>query len=194
MHTFLTNGFRQSSDSYSDIVPAEFFTTPMKVEGSDKTITISEFMYNEREKLDSGNYFDAEDLVKYMTMFGKMRAAGQGMLTTIPSEELKPDMAVVITDPEVNKPFVLVRNNDAKTSAVYQRVPSGTAGVYTYVALAGSFTARGATKLYGAGISSVLLNDVPTNLVTYLTSGRSPVWDPGVNNIGNEDGTMSCYI
>jgi hypothetical protein len=194
MHTFITNGFRQSADSYSDLVPAEFFTTPMEVEGSDKKVTISEFMYNEREKLADGNYFDAKDLVRYMTMFGKMRAAGQGMLSTVPSDELKPDMATVITSKEIHKPFVIVRNQDAKTSAVYQRVPNDSREVSMYTALAGSFAARGATKLYGTGISYVLKNDVPTNLVTYLTSGRSAVWEAGVNNIGNEDGTMSCYI
>ncbi len=194
MHTFITNGFRQSADSYSDLVPAEFFTTPMEVEGSDKKVTISEFMYNEREKLADGNYFNAEDLVKYMTMFGKMRAAGQGMLSTINSEELKPDMATVITSNDTHKPFVIVRNQDAKTSAVYQRIPNDSREVSMYTALAGSFAARGATKLYGTGISYVLKNDVPTNLVSYLTSGRSAVWEDGVNNIGNEDGTMSCFI
>ena len=194
MHTFVTNGFRQSSDSYSDLIPSEFFSTPMIVKGSAKAVTISEFLYNEREKLADGNYFTAEDMVKYMTMFGKMRAGGQGMLSTIPSDKLRPDMAEIITDEDTHKPFVVVRNNDAKTSAVYQRVPSGTSEVSMYTALAGSFAAKGATKLYGTGISYVLNNEIPTNLVSYLTSGRNAVWETGVNNIGNEDGTMSCFI
>ena len=193
MHTFLTNGFRQSSDSYSDIIPVEFFTTPMQVPGSDKKITISEYLYNEREKLDNGDYFEAEDMINYMTMFGKMRAGGDGMLTSIPFEELKPDMGAILTSKVIHKPFVIARNQDAKTSAIYIRT-SYVDGVSMYEGLKGSFTAKGATKLYGAGITTILSRNAPSGYASYLTSGKAPIWEEGVGNVGTEDGTMSCFI
>ena len=193
MHTFVTNGFRQSSDSYSDLIPVEFFNTPIKIDGVEKPISISEFMYNEREKLDDGNYFDAEDLVKYMTMFGKMRAGGSGLLTSVDSADLKPDMKSVYTSSNVHKPFIILRNKDAKTSAVFQKT-SYEEGVSMYEGLAGSFNARGAARLYGGAISRILTEKIPAKFTTYLTTGKAAIWETGVNNIGNEDGTMSCYI
>ncbi len=191
MHTFLTNGFRQSSSSYADMIPEEFFTMPMNVDG--KKISISEFFYQERNKLEDANYFTDEDISSYLTMFGKMRAGGGGLLTTATHASLTaPDKFGNL--PEIafgdhHEPYIVIKNPNTKSTAVYKKVRYED-GKSVYSGLKGSFAVKGSNKLYGSGIKYILengpklSNDLPIETVYDRSKG---------NNL-DETGTLSCSI
>jgi hypothetical protein len=87
MHTFLTNAFRQGANSYSDIIPSEFFTIKQKV--GDKSVSILEHINNQKVFLQDANYFTTPDLVTYLQLFGPMKAEGQPIISRRKSSNLQ---------------------------------------------------------------------------------------------------------
>ena len=188
MHTFLTNGFRQSSDSYSDMLPEDFFTTPMDVDG--KKISIADFFYAEREKLNDATYFSGADLVNYMTMFGKMRAGGSGLLNSASSSSLNQNLPPLAFSDHHEK-YIVVKNKATKATAVYQKTVFSE-GKSHYVGLKGSYAAKGAHKLYGSGIAWVLKN--PNNVNIETSAIYTPDMDKSRASNLDETGTVSCSL
>ena len=192
MHTFLTNGFRQSSSSYADMLPEEFFTIPMDVDG--KKISISDFFYQERNKLEDASYFTDEDIASYLTMFGKMRAGGGGLLNTANHASLQAPDKENNNLPELafgdhHEPYIVVKHPSTKSTAVYKKVRYED-GKSVYSGLKGSFSVKGANKLYGSGIKYILENGpkLSDNLPI------EPVYDRTRANDLGETGTLSCSI
>ena len=210
MHTFMTNGFRQSSSSYADLVPVEFFTTPMKVKGLEEKISIAEYFEQEKKELNDPNYFDAQDLLKYLTMFGKMRAGNSGLLESISGQlglnaqkEIvtkgqvevklgnKTVKLAVVESAETHRNFVIVKDKSTKASAIFQRLDY-ISGKSIYVALKGSYSEKGGTKIYGSGIAAVLSKDFDPGLAdTYISRG---IWEVGQAPKIKEAGNVSCAI
>jgi hypothetical protein len=79
MHTFLTNAFRQGASSYADIIPSDFFTAKQDV-GGGKSMSILEYIHNQKAFLQDANYFTVPDLITYMQLFGPMKADGRPII------------------------------------------------------------------------------------------------------------------
>lgn len=153
MHSFFANGFRQGASSYADIVPIEFFTIKHK---SGKSIV--DFFREEANKAIQGDYFNHEDILQYMALFGRMRAGGSNLLTRVKNNNL--DGRFASTDPKAPRnitftnesaPFIVVRNSKNGLSGVFMRTVKNDNGGYVYTILEGTLATKGMTKLAGAG-------------------------------------------
>jgi len=202
MHSFFVNGFRQSASSYADIVPLEFFTTPVKVEQGpsepgievQNRISILDFFRQESFKARQSQYFDSQDMVNYMAAFGKMRAGGSNLVRRVNSDILKSTTETVLDSGTEN--FIIVRNQKVGTSAVFGKIGPVTAGdgsiMTQYGMLTGTFTTKGSTKLYGLNYMRIaneevipqIKNNIERNSTYLLDRGKLPI----------ESGNMSCSI
>jgi hypothetical protein len=190
MHTFITNGFRQSSNSYSDIIPVEFFTTPMKVKGRKDLVSIADFFEEEKKNLNDANYFQPEDMLKYITMFGKMRAGSSGLFETVSPKGFTGDMKVW-SSAETHKKFLIIRSKTNGSSAIFQRRGFEN-GQSIYVQLNGSYSLKGASKLYGSGISAMLRKEYDIKNAKYYVSNK--MWEVGHARPRKESGNVACAI
>lgn len=208
MNTFFVNGFRQGASSYSDIVPIEFFTSPMKltlgkpqpgVAVSDK-MSVLDFFRQEANKVKDPSYFNNEDLVKYMALFGKMRAGGSNLLNRETVETfIKPEKesdAVKVLIPSQNSAFIVVKNKAGSTGVFMKTadlIDSEGSSNSEYTMLNGTFSTKKSTKIYGFGkltntdpLANINLADsVPAGITTYKIDRRKLPIDTG---------NMACSI
>lgn len=202
MHSFFVNGFRQSASSYADIVPLEFFTTPMKVatkpsepgiEVQDK-ISILDFFRQESFKARQSQYFNSQDILDYMAAFGKMRAGGSNLVRRVNSDILKSTTETVLDSGTEN--FIVVRNQKVGTSAIFAKigpVKTGDGSIMTqYGMLSGTFTTKGSTRLYGLNYLRIANQEVLPQIKNNIAKNSTYLLDRG--KLPNEAGNMSCSI
>lgn len=203
MHSFFVNGFRQSASSYADIVPIEFFTTPMKVtspqaekpgiEIADR-ISLLDFFRQESSKAQQADYFTAADMVHYLGSFGKMRAGGSNLLDRVSVKKLSSKTETILNGS--NKTFIVAKDNDFGQSAVFAKIgiyrnPDGST-TNQFGVIKNTFSSKGTTKLYGFNYMRVLQGEVPQSLQASVEDASTYLLDRG--KLANESGNMACSI
>ena len=193
MHSFYVNGFRQGASSYSDIVPLEFFTTPMDVKETGEKISILQFFEREANKAKQGDYFSNEDMVRFMAAFGKMRAGGSNLLNRVNLKKFG-TWTTEFTQ-GISDNFVVARN-DLGHSAVF-----GNAGLVQtedgswksrFVRLEGTFSTKGSTKLFGLNFVNTQNKPINVSVLETVAETNTMLRDKGI--LPNESGNMSCTI
>jgi len=202
MHSFFVNGFRQGASSYADIVPLEFFTTPMKVEQGPSEpgvevqdrISILDFFRQEAFKARQSQYFDSQDIINYMAAFGKMRAGGSNLVKRVSNDTLSSGTETILDKSTDN--FIVVRNRKTGTSAVFAKldqVKSGDGSIMTqYGRLEGTYTTKGSVKLYGLNYMKIQNKEVLPQIKNNIARSTTYLLDRGKLPI--EAGNMSCSI
>jgi len=203
MHSFFVNGFRQGASSYADIVPIEFFTTPMKVtspqaekpgiEVADR-ISLLDFFRQESSKAQQADYFTAADMVHYLGSFGKMRAGGSNLLDRVSVKKLSSKTETILNGS--NKTFIVAKDNDFGQSAVFAKIgiyrnPDGST-TNQFGVIKNTFSSKGTTKLYGFNYMRVLQGEVPQSLQASVEDASTYLLDRG--KLANESGNMACSI
>lgn len=81
MHTLIYNGFRKSAFNYASMIPPQFWLQPMSREVAKlKPISVAEFMHQESGKMQTGEYFTAEDLARFFRIYGEIRPGGSNLV------------------------------------------------------------------------------------------------------------------
>jgi hypothetical protein len=202
MHSFFVNGFRQGASSYADIVPIEFFTTPMKVPSAQSAkpgvevvdkISLLDFFRQEANKAKDASYFSNADLQHYLGAFGKMRAGGSNLLDRVTVSNLKSSTETILN--KTNKMFVVAKNDFGQT-AVFGKIGSVRTAdnsiTNQFSMIGNTFTTKGSTKLYGLNYMKVLQAPLNTNIVNAVEEKTTYLLDRG--KLPNEGGNMACSI
>lgn len=187
-HSFFINGFRQGASSYADLVPIEFFTTPMKV-GSG-TISIIDFFKQEANKVLDGGYFSGEDILAYLGMFGKMRAGNQNLLRRTTNNNLTPALTSFLSETSTAA-FVVVRNKKGDSAIFVSEGPvrndkNGTVKT-KYNMIKGTYSTKKSTRMYAAGISvreslgNLKMSPEITSAISTFESDKKPAGFIGGN-------------
>jgi hypothetical protein len=87
MHALISNGFRKSAFNYVSMIPPQFWLNPMSREVNTaitgktlKPISVADYMHGESAKMQTGKYFDAEDLARFFRVYGEIRPGGRNLL------------------------------------------------------------------------------------------------------------------
>ena len=203
MHSFFVNGFRQGASSYADIVPIEFFTTPMKVASTKPAepgvevvdrISLLDFFRQEASKAKQADYFTGADMVQYLGSFGKMRAGGSNLLDRVSVKNLSKTTKTIVKSS--NKNFVVARNSMFGQTAVFAKtgIHKNADGSVSnqFSMISNTFSAKGTTKLYGFNYMRVLKGDIPLGLLQTVENASTYLLDKG--KLPNESGNMACSI
>jgi hypothetical protein len=150
MHTFLTNAFRQGSSSYADIVPSEFFTVKQDVEG--RSISIMEYIHNQKAFLKNADYFTVPDLVTYLQLFGPMKAEGRPIIARGSNYNLT-SKTKTLTSSSPNK-VVFFRNPNNGETGTFVNVGEHGNGNNLFVRLETGFKNRNVYSLPAGKTSS----------------------------------------
>jgi len=114
MNNFIVNAFRQTAQSYHDIIPIEFLTQVQNVEGFEPT-SIVKFFEQEKMKLEDPNYFSSTDLHVYMQSFGKMVSGGKPLLKRVKKKidfESLDRNGVTEISVDAYQPYIVVRDQN----------------------------------------------------------------------------------
>jgi hypothetical protein len=189
VNNFAVNAFRQSSQSYHDLIPIEYLTQIQKVEGHEPT-SIVQFFEKEKAKLEDPNYFNMQDLHVYMQSFGKMVAGGKPLLKRY-SKKINFDALDRTGQTELKvenayQEYIVVRDEN-KLSRLYKKLNKN-----TYIAVKELFARK---KVYGIEIGEgderyrVELNAMMGDSENLLN------FEPATNNAGSPTGGfLSCKI
>lgn len=80
MHTLISNGFRKSAFNYATMIPPQLWLQPLKREMAGLTdISVADYLHKQSTNMQTGNYFTAEDLVKFFRVFGEIRPGGSNL-------------------------------------------------------------------------------------------------------------------
>jgi hypothetical protein len=80
MHTLISNGFRKSAFNYATMIPPQFWLQPLKREMAGlPDISVADYLHKQSMNMQTGNYFTAEDLVKFFRIFGEIRPGGSNL-------------------------------------------------------------------------------------------------------------------
>ena len=203
MHSFFVNGFRQSASSYADIVPIEFFTTPMKVTSPQvekpgievaERISLLDFFRQEASKAQQSDYFTAADMIHYLGSFGKMRAGGSNLLDRVSVKKLSSKTETILNGN--NKTFIVAKDSDFGQSAVFAKIgiyrnPDGST-TNQFGVIKNTFSSKGTTKLYGLNYMRVLQGELSQSLQASVEDASTYLLDRG--KLANESGNMACSI
>jgi hypothetical protein len=122
IHNFLTNGFNKGASSYEDIIPARYLTQKQEVivNEVEKRVSISDYFKELEFKLQDENFFTGLDLVKYMSMFGGMKAGGKGLTQRSKNKGLNEKTWMLELDS--SNRFVFVYNPKTFESGVFMKI------------------------------------------------------------------------
>jgi hypothetical protein len=203
MHSFFVNGFRQGASSYADIVPIEFFTTPMKAPSTQPAkpgievvdrISLLDFFRQEANKAKQADYFNGIDMKNYLGAFGKMRAGGSNLLDRVSVKGLSKTTQTIVKNN--NKNFIVARNSMFGQTAVFAKIGSvkNADGSVSnqFSMLSNTFSTKGTTKLYGFNYMRVLQGKTPIGVVESIENSSTYLLDQG--KLPNESGNMACSI
>jgi hypothetical protein len=98
MHTLIANGFKQTPFNFADLLPPRFLTQPMDRTAEDlEPISISDYLHEQAMKMANGRYFEGEDMLRFLRIFGEMRPGGSNLLQRKNFDEVgKPDKEIDI--------------------------------------------------------------------------------------------------
>lgn len=104
-NNFIRYGFGSKYGSYFDIIPMQYFRTPRKA--GDKVQSISEYLHEQKNAMMVPDYFNSEDILDFMQMFGGLVIKGSPLLNPIGTNEVDLGNEVVIYKTST---FAKVRN------------------------------------------------------------------------------------
>jgi hypothetical protein len=145
-NNFIRYGFRSAYGSYADIIPHQFFNTPMKA--GDGVKTINEYLHEQKTGLQSPNYFQFEDVVDFVQMFGALQIKGSTLLNRATLEDVKELQSV--HESYSGQTFMIFLNKEKTQSGLYMKTEENVnldgKKVAKYVALDKTYAKN---KLYG---------------------------------------------
>jgi len=87
LHPFIVNGFKNSYASIDSLIPPKFFLEKFDRSGQKlDPISIAEYLHQQSAKINNGNYFTTDDLIRFFRMFGEMRPGGQNLVDRYTTE------------------------------------------------------------------------------------------------------------
>lgn len=113
-NNFIRYGFGSKYGSYFDIIPLQYFRTPIKME--DKTQSISEYLHEQKNAMMVPSYFNSEDMLDFMQMFGGLVIKGSPLLNPINTNDETLGNEVVIYKTST---FAKVRNSEETETGLY---------------------------------------------------------------------------
>jgi hypothetical protein len=113
-NNFIRYGFGSKYGSYFDIIPLQYFRTPIKME--DKTQSISEYLHDQKIAMMVPSYFNSEDMLDFMQMFGGLVIKGSPLLNPINTNDETLGNEVVIYKTST---FAKVRNSEETETGLY---------------------------------------------------------------------------
>jgi hypothetical protein len=140
MHNFLTNAFRKSPSSFTDLIPPEFFHIKQTLDDGSQ-ISISEYLHNMASQMQDENFFTSEDLLTFMQMFGPMKAAGRPLLSRANSKVYSPEATTELLLSNY-EPVIMVTNRKTKKWGIFIKGPSGKDGRNLYLPVQSYFTGK----------------------------------------------------
>jgi len=80
MHTLIANGFRQSAFNFADLLPPRFLKQPLDRSLAElEPISIADYLNEQSMKMANERYFEAEDIFRFIRMFGEIRPGGANL-------------------------------------------------------------------------------------------------------------------
>lgn len=80
MHTLIANGFRQSAFNFADLLPPRFLKQPLDRSLAElEPISIADYLNEQSMKMANERYFEAEDIFRFLRMFGEIRPGGANL-------------------------------------------------------------------------------------------------------------------
>jgi hypothetical protein len=135
MNNFLTNGFNITPQSYHDIIPARYLTQKQ----GEKNISISDYLQDMSLKMKDETFFKGEDLMRYMSMFGGMKAEGIPLLSRA-KRDLKKNTFTITAS---NSPkFIFAYNPKTYESSTFVRAAEGPRTKNVYLRLKSMFKSK----------------------------------------------------
>lgn len=173
-NNFIRYGFRSGYGSYADIIPHQFFNTPMKTDTGMQTI--NEYLHNQKIALQSPNYFTPEDVIEFVQMFGGLQIKGSTLLNRQKLDDVKSLTPTVQTYP--SQTFMIFYNSERTESGLYIKANEykGSKGekLAEYIALDRTYAKN---KLYGIH-----------------KDASNPAYKDRLNAIANINVTLSTFV
>jgi hypothetical protein len=118
MHNFIVNGFKPSSTNYMELIPTEFFTSPLeRISQELPPISVAEYMHEQAAKIQNKGYFTNKDLLQFFRIFGEIRPGGFNLADrkNFDNKKVLKEVLVEPSYPGADHPMIKVFRSDKET-------------------------------------------------------------------------------
>jgi hypothetical protein len=198
MHTLISNGFRKSAFNYATMIPPQFWLQPLKREMAGlPDISVAEYLHKQSMNMQTGNYFTAEDLVKFFRIFGEIRPGGSNLTDRQTLGDTVPKLAKEhYTNVEKYggyPPAVMVFRTQKGESGVYVLSPNYKQGSDKAVYLSLNKTANKKKHIVGGEYLNIKVVGKETSIDSILPFFKG-LYIAGAKKVDPADVTQICML
>jgi hypothetical protein len=194
IHTLIANGFKQTPFNFAELIPPRFLKQPMDRSLEDlEPISISDYLNEQSLKMANGRYFEGEDMIRFLRIFGEMRPGGSNLVqrknldeTGKPAKEIDINLEEYATTP---KALVVRTKTDSDIYILGEVSKDGKVG--KYLAL-GKTTNEGKHVVGGAYLSSKVVGK--GRPIDTILEGMTIQLNNTMNQDKNGDITQICML